>query len=128
MEVNDLKERITFIIQYLKISKTKFAEVLNVSPAFVSQICSGAREPSDRTITDICREFGCNEAWLRTGEGEPFREMSKEEEIMRFAVQTVKGSDEFRKALVSMLAKLTPDDWANLARIYERISQNNEKE
>lgn len=128
MEVNDLKERITFIIQYLKISKTKFAEVLNVSPAFVSQICSGAREPSDRTITDICREFGCNEAWLRTGEGEPFREMGKEEEIMRFAVQTVKGSDEFRKALVSMLAKLTPDDWANLARIYERISQNNEKE
>lgn len=123
-----MKERITFIIQYLKISKTKFAEVLNVSPAFVSQICSGAREPSDRTITDICREFGCNEAWLRTGEGEPFREMSKEEEIMRLAVQTVKGSDEFRKTFVSMLAKLTPDDWANLANIFEKLNQDSKKE
>lgn len=123
-----MKDRIEFIIKKAGIKKVDLAKRLNVSQAFVSQMCSGVAKPSDRTIADICREFGCNEVWLRTGEGEPFREMGKEEEIMRFAVQTVKGSDEFRKALVSMLAKLTPDDWGNLARIYERISQNNEKE
>ena len=118
-----MNERISFIIQKLNLSKTRFAERLNVTPAFISQICSGAREPSDRTITDICREFGCNEVWLRTGEGEPFQEKSREEEIMRFAVQTVKGSDEFRKALVSMLAKLDPDDWENLAKIYAKLNE-----
>ena len=66
--------------------------------------------------------------WLRTGEGEPFQERSREEEIMRFAVQTVKGSDEFRKALVSMLAKLGPEDWENLAAIYAKLKEDNKKE
>ena len=122
-----MKERIAFIIQKLDLSKTKFAERLNVSPAFISQVCSGAREPSDRTITDICREFGVNEVWLRTGEGEPFQQRTKEEEIMRFAVQTVKGTDEFRKALVSMLAKLEPEDWANLSRIYAKLTDEYKK-
>ena len=123
-----MKERILFIIQKLDISKTKFAERLNVSPAFISQVCSGAREPSDRTITDICREFGVNEVWLRTGEGEPFQQRTKEEEIMRFAVQTVKGTDEFRKALVSMLAKLEPEDWENLSKIYAKLAEEYKKE
>ena len=127
MEVIILKDRINFIIEKLNISKTKFAERLNISQAFVSQICSGVREPSDRTITDICREFGVNEVWLRTGEGEPFQQRTKEEEIMRFAVQTVKGTDEFRKALVSMLAKLEPEDWANLSRIYAKLTDEYKK-
>ena len=102
----EMKDRISFLITKLKITKTEFANKIKVSQGFVSQLCSGAANPSERTIELICREFGCNEVWLRTGEGEPFREMTKEEEIMRFAVQTVKGSDEFRKALVSMLEKL----------------------
>lgn len=123
-----MKDRINFIIQKLNISKSKFAERLNVSQAFVSQLTSGAREPSDRTITDICREFGVNEVWLRTGEGEPFRESTCEETIMRFAVQTARGSDEFKKALVSMLAKLDPEDWENLAKIYAKLSAEYKKE
>lgn len=116
-----MKDRIEFIIKNANIKKVDFARRLNVSQAFVSQMCSGAATPSDRTIADICREFGCNDVWLRTGVGEPFQERSREEEIMRFAVQTVKGSDEFRKALVSMLAKLEPEDWENLARICDKL-------
>ena len=123
-----MKDRIEFVIKNANIKKVDFAKRLNVSQAFVSQMCSGVAKPSDRTITDICREFGCNEAWLRTGEGEPFQERTREEEIMRFAVQTVKGSDEFRKALVSMLAKLGPEDWENLAEIYAKLNAEYKKE
>ena len=123
-----MQERINFLIQKLNISKTKFAERLNISPAFVSQMCSGVREPSDRTIQDICREFGCDEVWLRTGEGEPFRQETRQEQIMRFAVQTVKGSDEFRKSFVSMLAKLDPEDWENLSKIYRKLLEEYKKD
>lgn len=123
-----MKDRINFLIQELNISKTKFAERLNISQGYTSQLCSGAREPSDRTITDICREFGCDEIWLRTGEGEPFRQETRQEAIMRFAVQTVKGSDEFRKAFVAMMAKLDPEDWQNLARIYEKLAAEYKKD
>ena len=128
MEVIILNNRINYLIQSLNISKAKFAERLNISQAFVSQLCSGVREPSDRTITDICREFGCDEVWLRTGEGEPFRQETRQEAIMRFAVQTVKGSDEFRKAFVAMMAKLDPEDWQNLARIFEKLNAEYKKD
>ena len=73
------------------------------------------------------REFNVNEIWLRTGEGEPFEEESRTDEIMRFAAQTIKGSDEFRKAMVSMLAKLDADDWENLAKIYAKVTADIKK-
>lgn len=123
-----MNKRINYLIQSLNISKAKFAEKLNISQAFVSQLCSGVREPSDRTIQDICREFGCDEVWLRTGDGEPFRQETRQEAIMRFAVQTVKGTDEFRKAFVAMMAKLDPEDWQNLARIYEKLAAEYKKD
>ena len=119
--------RINEIVQKSGLTKTDFAKRLNVSQPFLSKLCSGSKSPSDRTILDICREFGCNEVWLRSGEGEPFQKKTREEEIMRFAVQTVKGSDEFRKALVSMLAKLDPEDWENLSKIYAKITDEYKK-
>lgn len=123
-----MKDRINFIIQKLDISKSKFAERLNVSQAFVSQMTSGAREPSDRTIQDICREFGVNEVWIRTGEGEPFKERTLEETIMRFAVQINKGSDDFRKAYVAMLANLSDEGWKGLQEQYAKLSEIYKKE
>lgn len=120
--------RINHVVQKSGLTKTDFGKRINISQAMASRICSGSATPSDRTISDICREFGVNEVWLRTGEGEPFQKRSQEEEIMRFAVQTVKGSDEFRKALVSMLAKLGPEDWENLAAIYAKLKEDNKKE
>lgn len=122
-----MHSRINEIVKKSGLTKTDFAKRLNVSQPFLSQLCAGSKSPSDRTIIDICREFGCNEVWLRTGEGEPFQEKSREEEIMRFAVQTVKGSDEFRKALVSMLAKLDPEDWENLSKIYAKLADEYKK-
>ena len=120
--------RINEIVKNSKLTKTEFAKRLGLSQPFVSRICSGESTPSDRTISDICREFGCDEIWLRTGEGEPFREETRQEAIMRFAVQTVKGSDEFRKAYVAMMSKLDPEDWQNLARIYEKLAAEYKKD
>ena len=123
-----MNERIIFLIQKLNISKTKFAERLNISQAFVSQLCAGARDPSDRTISDICREFGCDEIWLRTGEGEPFRQETRQELIMRFATQTIKGSNEFRKALVAMLATLDDTEWDGLENLLNKLSEQYKKD
>ena len=123
-----LSDRITFIQKNSKLNQTEFSNRVSISQQYLSQICNGRRTPSDRTIADICREFGCDEAWLRTGEGEPFRQETRQEMIMRFATQTVKGSDEFRKAFVAALAKLEPEDWQNLAQIYEKLDATLKKE
>ena len=120
--------RINEIVKISKLTKTDFAKRLGISQPYLSQICAGQKTPSDRTITDICREFGCDEVWLRTGEGEPFRQESRQEQIMRFAVQTVKGSNEFRKALVAMLATLEDSEWDGLEKLLDKLLEQYKKD
>lgn len=120
--------RINEVVKMVDLTKTEFGKRINISQGMVSRICSGDANPSDRTISDICREFGVNEVWLRTGEGEPFKERSLEETIMRFAVQINKGSDDFRKAYVAMLAKLSDDGWKGLQEQYDILSEIYKKE
>ena len=123
-----MKERIELVVKHSGLSKAKFAERIGVSAPYVTMLCSGAGKASDRTIQDICREFGVNEVWLRTGEGEPFKERTLEETIMRFAVQINKGSDDFRKAYVAMLANLSDDGWKGLQEMYDKLSEIYKKE
>ena len=120
--------RINEIVKISKLTKTDFAKRLGISQPYLSQICAGQKTPSDRTITDICREFGCDEIWLRTGEGEPFRQETRQEQIMRFAVQTVKGSNEFRKALVAMLATLEDSEWDGLEKLLDKLLEQYKKD
>lgn len=123
-----LSERITFILKNSKLNQTEFAKRISISQQYLSQICNSKKTPSDRTIADICREFGCDEVWLRTGEGEPFRQETRQEQIMRFAVQTVKGSNEFRKALVAMLATLDDDQWDGLEKLLDKLLEQYKKD
>ena len=123
-----MKDRISKIVEHSGLTKTAFAKKINVSQGLVSQMCSGITKPSDRTITDICREFGCDEIWLRTGEGEPFRQETRQELIMRFAMQTIKGSNEFRKALVAMLATLDDTEWDGLENLLNKLSEQYKKD
>ena len=110
-----MNERIKKIIAELGLKKVDFANRLHISQPFASELCSGAKAPSDRTIKDICREFGVNEEWLRTGEGEPFRAPEVDAQLAAFIAEITDGdSDDFRKRFVAMLARLRPDQWALL--------------
>lgn len=111
----------------LSMTQSEFAEAINLSRNYIAMMEIDQREPSDRTIQDICEKFNVNEVWLRTGEGKPFQEETRQEQIMRFATQTVKGSDEFRKAFVSMLAKMDADDWENLEKLFDNLANELKK-
>lgn len=120
-------ERIKSVRNMLNLTQQAFSERLGLKRNTIGSYEINAGVPSDRTISDICREFGVNEIWLRTGEGEPFQEETRQEQIMRFAAQTVKGSDEFRKAFVSMLAKMDADDWGNLEKLFDNLANELKK-
>ena len=64
-----MNNRISKIVSQSGLTKTAFAKKIGVSQAMVSMLCTGAARPSDRTISDICREFGISRQWLETGEG-----------------------------------------------------------
>ena len=75
-----INNRIVELIDIFGIKKIQFAEKLGISTAYASQLCSGVRTPSDRTIADICREFNVRREWLETGEG-PMKLPEPEEEL-----------------------------------------------
>lgn len=104
-----MNERISFLLKELNLKKVDFAKALNVSGPMISMLCSGAAAPSDRTIADICRIFNVNEAWLRTGIGEPFIQLSREEEIASILGSAIAGGTAARDRLIRALARL-PDD------------------
>ena len=117
-----LHERIDALIKALGINQTRFAERINVSRSYVSQMCIGNKVPADRTISDICREFDVNEVWLRTGEGEMFIKKSREEEIAAFVGDILKGEPDFRRRVISALAKMSVDEWMLLEKIARQLN------
>ena len=123
-----MNERIKKILEELGLKKVEFAERLHISRPYASELCSGAKAPSDRTISDICREFGVREAWLRTGEGEMFVQDTQSEQVAAFLADLTKDdSDTFKKRFVEMLAGLSPADWGLLERMAEKVTQKKEE-
>lgn len=105
-----LAERILQIRNEEKLSQSGFAQKLNLSQNFVWMVENGKREPSDRTIADICRVFGVDEVWLRTGVGEMSRRESREEAVAAVLGAAISGSNSTaRDRLIRALARL-PDD------------------
>ena len=69
-----MNNRIKWIRTQKNLSQADFAEALNLKRNSISLIEVGKRNPSDRTIMDICKTFNVSEEWLRTGNGDPFIE------------------------------------------------------
>lgn len=104
-----INTRIAKCIKHINLTKTAFAERIGVSQPFVSQLCNGTASPSDRTIKDICREFGVNEVWLRTGVGDMTTELSRDEEIARILSTAIVSNTTARDRLIRALARI-PDE------------------
>ena len=67
-----MNERIRELRKMLGISQSEFADTLNLKQNSISLIEIGKRNPSDRTISDICQKFNVSESWIRNGTGEVF--------------------------------------------------------
>lgn len=128
--MSDISSRISTVIKSSGLTKTAFSKKIGLSQPFVSQLASGDASPSDRTIVDICREFGVSEHWLRTGEGEMFVRLSREEEITKFLMTVIRDPDsEFQRQLLATMAKLEPAQWQLMEQMLDDlIAQRAKKE
>lgn len=127
--MSEINSRIAAVINASGLTKTAFAERLKVSQQHISRLAKDGT-PSDRTIVDICREFGVSEHWLRTGEGEMFVRLSREEEITKFLMTVIRDPDsEFQRQLLATMAKLEPAQWKLMEQMLDDlISQREKKE
>ena len=104
-------KRIKEVRTTLKLTQLAFADRLGLKRNTVGGYEIGAVVPSDRTILDICREFNVSKDWLRNGEGSMFAEKSPNEEISSFMGDILNGNPDFRQRFISVLARMTPDEW-----------------
>ena len=118
-----INERIAFLISDLGLSKTKFAERLNISPSFVTRICAGDKIPSDRTSSDICREFNVSLAWLEDGEGEMYVQRSENERMALMFTDVLAEADEStRKRGIAAALDMPPEFWDNILEYAKKIT------
>lgn len=115
--------RIAWARKERNIKQDDLAESCGITKNFISLIENGKREPSDRTIKDICRILNVNEEWLRTGEGEPFIPPTIDEELSAFVGELIADqSESFKKRLISSLTKLRPEQWDLLEEIIDTVN------
>lgn len=125
--MSEINTRIAAVIQASGLTKTAFAERVKVSQQHISRLAKDGT-PSERTILDICREFNVSERWLRTGEGEMFVQLSREEEITKFAMEIIRDPDsEFQRQAISILAKLTPEQWKLMEQMADQLLQQRQQ-
>ena len=113
--------RIGVLIEALGIKKVRFAERINIDQSYVTQLTSGKRNPSDRTISDICREFNVREEWLRTGTGKMFLDFTEDEFAKAAAVLS---NDAFVRSLIVEYWKLDDDSKKLFQDFIHRLSDN----
>lgn len=117
-------ERVKELRKQVNLTQQAFADRLNLKRNTVGSYEVNVVEPSDRTISDICREFNVNETWLRTGEGEMFNQITRSEKITIFLTEiTEDEGDDFKRRFVEMLAELEPEDWKLLERMAEKLQK-----
>ena len=119
--MSEINTRIAEVIRSSGLTKTAFAERVKVSQQHISRLAKDGT-PSDRTIVDICREFGVSEQWLRTGEGEMFLRLSREEEITKFAMSVIRDPDsEFQRQILGTMARLDAAQWKLMEQMLDGL-------
>lgn len=103
-------QRLKEIRKALGFNQTAFAKHLGITQTAYSMIENGYRPLADKYVKVICSEFGVNENWMRTGEGNMFNSSPYEKEFMGIFEGLTPDSQEYllkmAKELLSTQQKL----------------------
>lgn len=116
-----MKNRILKIRKDSKLNQEDFGLRLNLTKNYISLIETGNRIPSDRTISDICREFNINEDWLRNGIGDMYKE--KDGSFTELLSELEESDDDFIKSLITVYMGLDEDSKSALRKIAKGMAE-----
>lgn len=102
-----MNTRIKELRTALHLTLEGFGDRIGVTRAAVSKWENGDRGIADSMVVSICREFGVNEHWLRTGEGEMF-EQTRETVLDRLAAEY--SLDKEQVSVIENFLDLSPQE------------------
>lgn len=104
------------------LTQVEMADVLGITGSAVSRIEAGQNNITEQNIKILVSKFNVNESWLRTGVGEMFETVSRDEKVNDFFGRLMKDEPaSFRRRLINVLSDLNVDQWEALASVAERL-------
>ena len=126
--MDNLIDRIRFIMSEKNLNQTKLGNCLGINPASVSMWLSGRTNPSSQTIQQICDKFGYNPEWLATGKGDPIRSQSRADQLTEALGRALRRQDSASTRLIGSIAlvleKLDDDQIATVLKSMADIIQS----
>jgi transcriptional regulator with XRE-family HTH domain len=98
-------ERVKKVRSELKLTQTEFGKKIAVAQGYMASIEKGEREVTPKIAKLISSEYGVNEEWIETGEGEMFK---SEETLFGLLGAKLKDLDETDRKILIEYIKLTP--------------------
>lgn len=123
--MEDINKRIKELRISLGMSQEEFGRILNISKSGVCDLESGRRKVQEAHIIMIknYNDKSVNETWLRTGEGEMFKELSFDNILSEISF----GEDEFIKDFIEVYFSLDPSSKKALKEIMYKMSEKAQK-
>lgn len=124
-----MKDRLRMLRKYLDLTQQEFGEKIGVKRNTIAQYEMGRNEPIDSVFSLICKEYNVNPEWLRSGTGEMFVELDRDEQLMEWAGSVLgSGGDAFKYRFVRMLSNLSEKDWEVLQKISVELADEKKKD
>lgn len=121
----EMFERIKLLrTEQLHMTQTEFGEALGVKRDVINNIENNRLknpEKQEPIYRLMCEKFNVSEEWLRTGNGEMFIPLTRDQLITGFAADLIMEDDTFKKRLVEALAKLDESEWEVLEKLAENL-------
>lgn len=114
-----MNERLKALRKRLGYTQQEMADRLGIKRNTFANYEIGRNKPIDAVITLICKEFGVNEVWLRTGEGGEENMFTKVSDDDQFALSMGKLSATDNKLIQNALITLSELDPEKLKIIEE---------
>lgn len=105
-----MKERLKGLRNVLNLTQQEFADRIGIQRGTYAKYEVGRNEPIDAVIRLICQTFHVNETWLRTGEGDMFVEVSRDDELQRLIDASMNDeAGEFKRRIAAAVMRLSPE-------------------
>lgn len=107
-----MNKRILKIRKRLELTQKDFGKIIGMKPNSISDIENGKNSVTETVVRLICREFGINEVWLRTGEGGDVNMFTKISDNDRYSLNLGKltiTENMFAQNVLNALAETEPE-------------------
>ena len=117
-------ERVRTLRKALSLTLDKFGRPLGVGKTAISKIENGENSLTDQMIISICREYDVSEEWLRTGTGDMYVALDREQDIAQMTATLFREeSESFRYRLTKAILKMSDEDLSALERLAEDLTK-----